>query len=141
MLAKAREIVFNMGKSVRKMKFIKRTIVSLIMGFAAVLISAIIFENFYYWGASHGNILVGIGLAISQFVVYKDDIDKMVANAKGKSVSKDTAKQAERQAAPQGNETNPKSTSLEDEAKAIGDEFAAVDGESDGDEPPEEFTD
>lgn len=141
MLAKAKEIVFKMGKSIRKMKFIKRTIVSLVMGFAAILISAIIFENVYYWGASHGNILIGIGLAMSQFVVYKDDIDKMIANAKGKNSSKDTAKQAERQTAPQGNEPNSEATTLEDEVKTVGDEFAAVDGESDDDEPPEEFTD
>lgn len=95
------------------MKFIKRTLVSCTLGFAAVLVGSIVFENLYYWGASHGGFLIGLGLAASQFVVYKDDIDRLVANAKGKG-SKGSAEQAERQAAPQGKEP---AMTLEEESK------------------------
>lgn len=98
----------------------------------------IVFENLYYWGASHGGFLIGLGLAASQFVVYKDDIDRLVANAKGKG-SKGSAEQAERQAAPQGKEP---AMTLEEESKNLGDEFAAVGADADdGDLPEEEFRD
>lgn len=133
-----KKIVHKMGQSIRKMKFIKRTLVSCTLGFAAVLVGSIVFENLYYWGASHGGFLIGLGLAASQFVVYKDDIDRLVANAKGKG-SKGSAEQAERQAAPQGKEP---AMTLEEESKNLGDEFAVVGADADdGDLPEEEFRD
>lgn len=45
-----KKIVHKMGQSIRKMKFIKRTLVSCTLGFAAVLVGSIVFENLYYWG-------------------------------------------------------------------------------------------
>lgn len=134
-----KKIVHKMGQSIRKMKFIKRTLVSCTLGFAAVLVGSIVFENLYYWGASHGGFLIGLGLAASQFVVYKDDIDRLVANAKGKG-SKASAEQAEGQAVPQKEE--PVKTTLEEESRTLGDEFAAVGADADdGDLPEEEFRD
>lgn len=78
-----KKIVRRMGQSIRKMKFIKRTLISCTLGFAAVLGGAIVFETLYYWGASHGGFLIGLGLAASQLVVYKDDIDRLVAQRQG----------------------------------------------------------
>ena len=60
-----KKIVRRMGQSIRKMKFIKRTLISCTLGFAAVLGGAIVFETLYYWGASHGGFLIGLGLAAS----------------------------------------------------------------------------
>lgn len=57
-----KKIVRRMGQSIRKMKFIKRTLISCTLGFAAVLGGAIVFETLYYWGASHGGFLIGLGL-------------------------------------------------------------------------------
>lgn len=135
-----KKIVRRMGQSIRKMKFIKRTLISCTLGFAAVLGGAIVFETLYYWGASHGGFLIGLGLAASQLVVYKDDIDRLVANAKGGKGSKSSAEQAEGQAVPQKEE--PVKTTLEEESRTLGDEFAAVGADADdGDLPEEEFRD
>lgn len=135
-----KKIVRRMGQSIRKMKFIKRTLISCALGFAAVLGGAIVFETLYYWGASHGGFLIGLGLAASQFVVYKDDIDRLVANAKGGKGSKASTEQAEGQAVPQKEE--PVKTTLEEELRTLGDEFAAVGADADdGDLPEEEFRD
>lgn len=135
-----KKIVRRMGQSIRKMKFIKRTLISCTLGFAAVLGGAIVFETLYYWGASHGGFLIGLGLAASQLVVYKDDIDRLVANAKGGKGSKASAEQAEGQAVPQ--EEEPVKTTLEEESRTLGDEFAAVGADADdGDLPEEEFRD
>lgn len=116
------------------MKFIKRTLISCTLGFAAVLGGAIVFETLYYWGASHGGFLIGLGLAASQLVVYKDDIDRLVANAKGGKGSKASAEQAEGQAVPQKEE--PVKTTLEEESRTLGDEFAAVGADADDGDLP-----
>ena len=84
--------------------------------------------------------MVSSSASASQLVVYKDDIDRLVANAKGGKGSKASAEQAEGQAVPQKEE--PVKTTLEEESRTLGDEFAAVGADADdGDLPEEEFRD
>lgn len=127
------KFICKIRESIRKMGFLKRTCLSLGIGFLATLLFAVLFETAYYWMASHTNIVVAAGLILSQVALYKADIDKVLA---AHGASADSTEEAERQPAPKSEATNEAH-----EGDSMGDDFA-VDGEkSDDDETPERFED
>ena len=134
-----KKIVRRMGQSIRKMKFIKRTLISCTLALRP------------YWAelSCRNPLLLG---GFSRWFPHRPRPGRqpacrlqgrhrsLVANAKGGKGSKASAEQAEGQAVPQKEE--PVKTTLEEESRTLGDEFAAVGADADdGDLPEEEFRD
>lgn len=134
--------IYKIGATFRKMKFIKRTIFSLVAGFLTTLLFAVLFETAYYWMASHTSIVIWAGLGLSQFVLYKGDIDKMISSAvNNREAPMDPKKEAERQSTSEGERAEQPPANLEEETQDMGEAFAEVDGDTEDGEPLETLED
>lgn len=134
----------NLKHGLLKMGFIKRSIITLAMGFAAALLFAIAFEELYYFLANHSGVAVGAGLIGSQVWLYKPDKARngKTNNTRQSALQANNPKQmAERQTSADGKPANSKRVTLEEEVQSLGDDFSRTDGESDSDEDPETFAD
>lgn len=128
-------------RTLLKMGFIKRSAISLALGFVAALAVAIAFDEIYLFLSAHSGVAVVAGLIASQVWLYKPD---KAQSAQGTTAPRQSAIQ----------DTNPKQmsenqtpaagapvssnrvTTLEEEVKSLGDDFSVADGELDDGEDP-----
>lgn len=123
--------------SLLKMGFIKRSFVSLALGFVAALAVAIVFDELYHFLATHSGVSVVAGLIASQVWLYKPDKSAKGADAPHQSAEQDTnpKRVSESQAPADGTPANSGVT-LEEEVESLGEDFSIVDGEFVDEEGP-----
>ena len=126
--------------SLLKMGLIKRSFISLALGFVAALAVAIAFDEIYLFLSAHSGVAVVAGLIASQVWLYKPD---KAQSAQGTAAPRQSAMQgtnpkqvSESQTSAAGAPAGSKRVTLEEEVESLGDDFSVADGELDDGEDP-----
>ena len=128
----------------RNLSFIKRTLVSLLLGCLACLAALFAFEVLYNWLSTHTGYFLAACLGLSQAVLYKADLKKILVNTNSEEASQSSDSQATEEAeeSATGNEANAEMPAAQQptvgqpaaEQETIGDAFGR---EVDGDQEAE----
>ena len=139
------KISANLRNTFHKMGFIKRSIITLALGFFAALACAIAFDTLYRFLANNSGVAIAAGLIGSQVWLYKPDVARVAKNTKSgtpqDSPSNNQTQQPERQAVPHGCADASSRVSLEEEAREVGNDFSSTGEELGAEEDPEVFED